>query len=237
MPPVATTWATEQEVTVVETMHHRLADQAWLPTVHGVDGAEVSREGLVGNPQALQVPLPGPMRQAPSWPAHAPQAFEASQFLIDWDQEVVTCPNGKQSRSWKPAPDSRGKPIIQVSFHKKDCTGCVVRSQCTRSTTGPRELTLHPKAHQRALQAARERQQTETFKELYKRRAGIEGTLSQAAYALGMRQTRYRGIKKTHLHHIAIATAINLQRGLDWLWEGPRSKTYTSHFARLALTA
>src|SRR5215468_3178474 len=100
---------------------------------------------------------------------------------IDWDQEVVTCPHGKQSRYWKPAPDSRGKPIIQVSFHKKDCTGCVVRSQCTRSTAGPRELTLHPKAQQKALQAARERQQTETFKALYKRRAGIEGTMSQAA--------------------------------------------------------
>ena len=88
-----------------------------------------------------------------------------------------------------------------------------------------------------ALRAARERQQTEAFKERYKRRAGIEGTMSQAAYALGMRRTRYRGLQKTHLHHIAIATAINLQRGMDWLWEVPRSKTYTSHFARLALAA
>lgn len=182
-----------------------------------------------------QVTLTGPMRQDPSWQAHDPQAFDASQFLIDWAQEVVTCPQGKQSRSWKPAPDARGKPIIQVSFHKKDCTGCVVRSHCTRSTAGPRELTLHPKAQQRALQEARERQQTEPFKELYKRRAGIEGTLSQAAFALGMRRTRYRGLQKTHLHHIAIATAINLQRCIAWWGEAPRSKTYTSHFARLAL--
>jgi transposase len=88
-----------------------------------------------------------------------------------------------------------------------------------------------------ALQAAREHQQTEPFKEVYKHRAGIEGTLSQAASALGMRRTRYRGIKKTHLHHIAIATAINLQRCMDWLWEVPRSKTSTSHFARLAPAA
>jgi transposase len=88
-----------------------------------------------------------------------------------------------------------------------------------------------------ALQAARERQQTESFKELYKRRAGIEGTISQAAFALGMRRTRYRGLKKTHLHHIATATAINLQRCVDWLWEVPRSKTYKSPFARLALAA
>ena len=172
------------------------------------------------------------MRQDPSWQAHAPPAFEASQFRIDWDQEVVTCPQGKQSRSWKPTPDARGKPIMQVMFHKQDCAGCAVRPQCTRSTSGPRELTLHPKAQQLALQAARERQQTESFKEVYKHRAGIEGTLSQTAYALGMRRTRYRGIKKTHLHHIAIATAINLQRCMAWLWEVPRSKTSISHFAR-----
>jgi hypothetical protein len=77
----------------------------------------------------------------------------------------------------------------------------------------------------------------QTFKELYKRRAGIEGTMSQAAFALGMRRTRSRGIKKTHLHHIATATAINLQRCVDWLWEVPRSKTYKSPFARLVLSA
>jgi transposase len=88
-----------------------------------------------------------------------------------------------------------------------------------------------------ALQAAREHQQTAPFKEVYKHRAGIEGTLSQAAHALGMRRTRYRGLQKTHLHHIAIATAINLQRCMDWLGEVPRAKTYTSHFARLALAA
>jgi transposase len=177
------------------------------------------------------------MRQDQSWQAHDEHAFDTSHFVIDWDQEVVTCPQGTQSRYWKPATGPRGKPTIQVQFHQQDCTGCAVRARCTRSATAPRELSLHPKAQQMALQAARDRQQTEPFKELYKRRAGIEGTLSQATFALGMRRTRYRGLKKTHLHHIAIATAINLQRGIDWLWEVPRSKTYTSHFARLALTA
>jgi two-component system, NarL family, nitrate/nitrite response regulator NarL len=39
---------------------------------------------------------------------------------------------------------------------------------------------------------------------------------------------------KTHLQHIATATAMNLQRLVDWLWEMPRSRTYQSPFARLA---
>jgi hypothetical protein len=110
-----------------------------------------------------------------------------------------------------------------------------VRAQCTRSKTGPRELTLHPKAQQLAVQAARQRQQTDTFKERYKRRAGIEGTMSQAAFTFGMRRTRYRGLKKTHLHHLATAAAINLQRFVDWIDEVPRSMTRPSHFARLGL--
>jgi transposase len=110
-----------------------------------------------------------------------------------------------------------------------------VRDRCTRSTTEARGLTLHPKAQHLALQAARERQQTARFKEDYKRRAGIEGTMSQAAFAFGMRRTRYRGLKKTHFHHLATASAINLQRFVDWVWEIPRSKTRQSHFARLEL--
>ena len=79
-----------------------------------------------------------------SWQAHDPQAFDASPLLIDWAQEVVTCPQGKQSRYGKPVPDPRGKPMIAVVFHKQDCAGCAVRSRCTRSTTGPRELTCTP---------------------------------------------------------------------------------------------
>jgi transposase len=179
--PVETPSAPAQDVAVVETMHHQRADQAMLPAVHSVDGASGSSEGVVDSQQDSQVTLLGPMRQDPSWQAHEPQAFAMSQFVSDWDQEVVTGPNGQQSRSWQPTPDARGQPIMQGSLHQKDCTGGVVRSQCTRSTAGPRALTLHPQAQQRALQAARERQQTATFTARYKRRAGIEGTMSQAA--------------------------------------------------------
>ena len=232
MTHVETPCATEQDVTVVEPMHHKLAEQALLPTIHVGDGAYGASEGRVDRHQDYQGTLTGPMRQAPRWQAHAPQACEASPCLIDWDQAGGTCPQGNQSRAWQPTPAARGQPLMQVMFPKQDGAGCAVRPQCTRSPTGPRELTLHAQAQQRALQAARERQQPESCKEVYTPRAGIEGPLSQAAYALGLRRTRSRGIKKTHRPHIAIATAINLQRCMDWLWEVPRSKTSISHFAR-----
>jgi transposase len=50
-----------------------------------------------------------------------------------------------------------------------------------------------------------------------------------------MRRKRYRGVRKTHVQHIATAAAINLQRCVNWLGEVPRLKTYKSPLARLAL--
>jgi transposase len=178
-----TTLATDQAVTVIEPIHQALEQQSRLPGVHVVDGAYTSGEQLVTSQPEDQIDLMGPRRQDQSWQAHDAQAFDISHFQIAWEQEIVICPRGKQSRPWKPSKGPRGKPTVQVSFYRKDCAACRVRERCTRSTTDARGLTLHPQAQHLALQAARERQQAEHFKADYKRRAGIEGPISQAAFA------------------------------------------------------
>ena len=81
-------------------------------------------------------------------------------------------------------------------FSNKDCAACTARSLCTRRKTGPRELTLPEQAHYEALQQARQRQESEAFQKQYAARSGIEGTISQAVFALGMRRSRYRGQAK-----------------------------------------
>lgn len=55
------------------------------------------------------------------------------------------------------------------------------------------------------LQAARARQETADFKQQYKKRAGVEGTISQGTRAFNLRRSRYWGLAKTHLQHLAIA--------------------------------
>ena len=96
-----------------------------------------------------------------------------------------------------------------------------------------RTLTVRPEAQYRALQASRERQATTEFAALYGLRAGIEGTISQAVRACGVRRSRYIGQAKTHLGHVLAAGAINLQRIDAWLTDTPRSRTRHSTFARL----
>jgi transposase len=87
------------------------------------------------------------------------------------------------------------------------------------------------------MQAARQRQATPDFAAQYARRAGIEGTISQGVRAFGLRQARYRGLRKTHLQHVATATAINVGRLTDWLTGVPRGRTRCSHFGALAFAS
>src|ERR1043165_5212663 len=72
-------------------------------------------------------------------------------------------------------------------------------------------------AQHAALQAARKLQQTETFQQKYALRRGVEATISQGLRAFDLRRSRYVGLPKTHLQHLAIATAINLVRLVNWL--------------------
>jgi transposase len=98
-------------------------------------------------------------------------------------------------------------------------------------------LTIRPEAQFRALQQARERQTTEAYATEYAKRAGVEGTLSQAVRAVGLRRALYVGQVKTHLQHILTATAINLVRVTSWLAELPRGKTRRSSFVKLMAPA
>jgi transposase len=52
--------------------------------------------------------------------------------------------------------------------------------------------------------------------------------------AFGLRRSRYRGLAKTHLQHVATAAAINLERLAAWFRAVPRAATRTSPFATLA---
>jgi transposase len=52
--------------------------------------------------------------------------------------------------------------------------------------------------------------------------------------AFGLRRSRYRGLARTHLQHVATAAAINVERLAAWFRATPRAATRTSRFAALA---
>ena len=52
-----------------------------------------------------------------------------------------------------------------------------------------------------------------------------------------MRRSRYIGLAKTHVQHLAIAAAINVVRALAWLDGDELAPTRISAFQRLYLAA
>jgi len=130
--------------------------------------------------------------------------------------------------------ESQGQDFIQLYFAQADCQVCQHRSLCTKAKHRPRTLFFRPQAEHEALQAARKRQETDEFKERYKTRAGIEGTLSQGVRTFELRRSRYIGLAKTHVQHVATAAAINLARLADWFAGIPKAQTRQSKFAALA---
>ena len=230
---IETTAATTGDVELTSDIHHALADKELLPREHLVDTGYVDAGHLVTSRREFGLDLVGPAPPDSTWQAQHDQGIALPCFLIDWETQTATCPQGKTNLSWYKRVE-KGKPVIQVRFARRDCAACGTRSHCTRSKTSGRVLTLKPRAEYEALQAARQRQQTAEFKERYKTRAGVEGTLSQGVRAFALRRTRYIGLAKTRLQHVATAAAINLTRAVFWLMKVPKAQTRVSHFMALA---
>jgi transposase len=154
--------------------------------------------------------------------------------MVEWEQRQVRCPQGKVSSTWTEQGTSPQTSSISVHFRSQDCTPCPTRFLCTRSPQEPRHLHLLPRAQFAALQAARTQPRRAAGQQLYKRRAGIEGTLSHGVQGFGLRRSRYRGLKKTHCQHVMTAVAMNVGRIVAGFDHIPRAKTRTSRFAALA---
>lgn len=231
---VETTAATVQDVAVTESIHRSLENRGLLPKEHFVDSGYVEASLLLDSPQTYGVTLVGPVQEDTSWQALAEQGYDLSQFIIDWQTCTVTCPKGKTSTKWNPYTETgRGKAIF-VAFAPEDCQACTARSLCTRAKSGPRSLKLRPQAKYEILQETRHMQKTAPWREKYKTRAGVEGTISQVVRTSGLRQSRYVGLAKTHLQHIAMSAATNLVRTAKWLQGIPHAQTRCSPFAALA---
>ncbi|MEV6984481.1 transposase [Sphaerisporangium sp. NPDC051017] len=230
---VATTPAPVDDSEVTALVHEGLERQGVLPDEHAVDSAYVSAEQLVTARDRFGIEILGPVSADTSWQTKDINAFQTSDFHVDWDDGQVICPQGHAGLSMAAQRTRTGHPVIKVNFSHAHCTPCPVRARCTKSATASRKLTLRPREQHEALACARAVQQGEDWQRRYQIRAGVEGTISQAVRGHGQRRSRYIGLAKTHLQSVLTATAINLVRLDAWLTGTPLGPTRTSHFIGL----
>jgi transposase len=220
---------------MTEVIHQALERKQLLPYEHLMDTGYVDGKHIVTSQNHYGIELLGPVVIPGNWQAKDGQGFDISQFVIDWDHQVVTCPQGKTSKKWTIKQDKTVSDVVRAQFGKKDCSSCPARSQCTRAAVNPRQVVFRQQEHHEAIQAARKRQTTQEFKERYAKRSGIEGTISQGVRAFDLRTSRYIGQAKTHVQHLLAAVAMNVVRLFQWDMGDTPTKPRISRFAALAL--
>jgi hypothetical protein len=211
-------------------VHQALGASGLLPGTHLVGAGYIDVGQLVASVRAHGIELIGPARKDQQGQARTAGAFTVRDFKLDGDRRIATCPTGHTSHSWT-ATDNQGRTVMRRRFSTTDGKPCALKPRCTR--TDRRRLMPRQRAEHAFLAAARTRETEPTFAASYQRRAGIEGTLSQAVRVMHLRRARSIGLAKTHLQHVRTAAAMNLVRLGTWLAGEPRAQTRLSAFARL----
>jgi hypothetical protein len=182
------------EENVGVTVERAIADGAYGSGKNRADCAEYP-----GHP----VDLLSPMRQS-----NDPEV-DKSAFSIDDQTQTATCPKGQTVSAKTIDTDKQGRTALGFVFDRAKCEKCPLFDRCVRSKTTGR--TVSTSFFENYLREARQRQETDEFKELYRLRPRIEGKQADLV-SHGLRNTRYLGKSKRRLQRLWLAAAVNLKR-------------------------
>lgn len=230
---VETTPATTADARVLEDIQARLQQRQIAPEQHLLDSGYASLSTLMTS-RERGIELLAPLLRDRSWQARQANGYDHTHFQFDWERQVATCPQGQTSRPARKGQCRNGLPTLTFAFDLKTCQACAVKTKCTRAKKSGRQLTVLAPPLYEFIQEQRQRQQEEGFEKRYRKRAGIEGTFSQAVRGHGLRQARYLGLARTHLQNLATAAAINLARLYTWLCGKSRVSSRPSAYLTFA---
>ena len=189
-------------------IQQRLVKRQCKPAEHYVDAGYLSGPNLKSS-QTRTIDLIGPLPIVVTPQDRLPDGITQARFQVDAANRRVTCPQGHTVGN----PTSVGNSL-RFQFPKRVCTACELRPRCC---TGKGGRTIGISAYYEQVQAARQRQETEAFKQDYhQHRSGVEGSLSALVRGQGMRVGRYIGQKKRHLQAVFTGCAANILRTARW---------------------
>lgn len=136
----------------------------------------------------------------------AEDSVPLTEFSMNSENEVTSCPEGCTPLKTRSKDDNH-----TALFSKKTCRGCSRKKTCpTMPGKKGRYLRYDDKAVRLAQRRARE--DTPEFRDRYRFRAGIEGTMSQLDRLTGLKNLRVRGLSAVSFAAYLKAAGINIIR-------------------------
>lgn len=129
-----------------------------------------------------------------------------TEFTMNSENEVTSCPEGCAPEKTRSKDDNH-----TALFSKKTCRGCSRKKSCP---TMPGKKGRYLRYDDKAIRLAQRRAQEDTpeFRDRYRFRAGIEGTMSQLDRLTGIKTLRIRGLSAVSFAAHLKAAGINIIR-------------------------
>jgi hypothetical protein len=130
-----------------------------------------------------------------------------ADFTFSDADEMIACPQGRKPQRTKTG--KKGGKIVH--FDKATCDKCPRQSDCpVKRVKKSATIRYDTKALRLARRRAEER--TEAFREIYRFRAGAEGTMSDLDRITGIKRLRVRGGPQVRVAATLKATGLNILR-------------------------
>jgi len=136
-----------------------------------------------------------------------PEGISLADFAFSADDEILSCPQGQKPQRIKTG--KKGGKIVH--FNKADCDHCPRQSECPVKRV-KHSATLRYDAKSLRLSRRRAHEKTAAFVEVYRFRAGAEGTMSDLDRITDLKHLRVRGMEQVQLSAVLKATGLNILR-------------------------
>ncbi len=132
--------------------------------------------------------------------------FQLAEFLLDEQGRIILCPCNK-----KPERVKRTKKGFSVAFSSPTCQDCE-SFDCCPVTTGKKACYYRYKTKDIRMARRRQHEKSDSFKDKYRYRAGVEATMSEYDRRTGVKHLRIRGMKAVRFAAIMKAIGLNIFR-------------------------
>jgi hypothetical protein len=150
-----------------------------------------------------------------------------ADFAFSDSDEITACPEGQKPQRIKTGKN--GGKIIH--FDKAVCDKCFRQSDCPIKRD-KRHSSISYDVKALRLSRRRAKEKTEAFREVYRFRAGAEGTMSDLDRITGIKHLRVRGMPQVRLAAVLKATGLNILRATTFknrLRRAEKRKTWANH--------
>ena len=173
----------------------------------GLAPQEVLADSLYGSDENLAAAKElGVNVIAPAMGTPKKDAVGLSEFSFSDSGKVIACPQGHA-----PVTTTLKKGRHTAAFDHDHCNACPLKAICpVKDGKKYRYLNYDDKARRIAVRRAEEK--TDEFKEKYRRRSGIEATMSEYDRKTGVKHLRVRGFGSVQFCVLLNAIGINLFR-------------------------